>query len=110
MLESPGIQFGVLHRVQIIGYFALRSIAQRGVNAGSVAAAPHWTAFIGTAVYSFEGIGVAIPIREAMRNPDDFPYVMGTTVALIAVVLASFGLVGSARTLSSSIFGRFRAS
>lgn len=32
--------------------------------------------FIGTAVFSFEGIGLVIPITDAMREPRKFPMVL----------------------------------
>jgi amino acid permease len=77
-----------------ISAYAITKISKDGVHDGAVLYSPRWTAFIGTSVYAFEGIGVAIPIREAMLRPQDFKHVMSTTVVFIAGMLASFGFVG----------------
>merc|ERR1719487_2680893 len=77
-----------------ISAYAITKISEDGVHDGAVLYSPRWTAFIGTSVYAFEGIGVAIPIREAMLKPQDFKHVMSTTVLLIAAMLASFGFLG----------------
>src|SRR5690348_3924323 len=36
----------------------------------------NWTLFIGTAIFTFEGIGLIIPIQESMRQPEKFPRVL----------------------------------
>merc|ERR1719353_2852133 len=77
-----------------ISAYAITKISEDGVHDGAVLYRPRWTAFIGTSVYAFEGIGVAIPIREAMLRPQDFKSVMLSTVLFIAGMLASFGFIG----------------
>jgi len=50
--------------------------------------------FVGTAIYSFEGIALVIPIRESMHKPRLFPYVLTGMMALFAALIASIGALG----------------
>ncbi|KAI8340177.1 transmembrane amino acid transporter protein-domain-containing protein [Chlamydoabsidia padenii] len=54
----------------------------------------HFPVFIGTAVYSFEGIGLIIPIRDAMEKPDKFPMVLTFVMCLVAGTLCLVGTLG----------------
>ncbi|KAL7612968.1 amino acid transporter AVT3C [Lactuca sativa] len=49
---------------------------------------------IGVAVYSFEGIGMVLPIETEMENKNKFGKVLGITIAFIAIMFASFGIFG----------------
>ena len=55
-----------------------------------------WTLFIGTAIFTFEGIGLIIPIQESMRKPKDFPWVLGGVMIIITVVFISMGALSYA--------------
>ncbi|OJA18949.1 hypothetical protein AZE42_09772 [Rhizopogon vesiculosus] len=55
--------------------------------------------FVGTAVFSFEGIGLVIPITDAMREPRKFPKV------LTGVMITLLFLFGGAGALSYLTFG-----
>ncbi|KAL0954912.1 hypothetical protein HGRIS_003844 [Hohenbuehelia grisea] len=55
--------------------------------------------FIGTAVFSFEGIGLVIPITDAMREPHKFPAV------LTGVMFGLMLLFGGAGVLAYLTFG-----
>lgn len=55
-----------------------------------------WTLFIGTAIFTFEGIGLIIPIQEAMKNPKKFPPVLGLVMIIISVVFISMGALSYA--------------
>jgi proton-coupled amino acid transporter len=55
-----------------------------------------WTLFIGTAIFTFEGIGLIIPIQESMKNPKKFPRVMGGVMIIITVVFISMGALSYA--------------
>ncbi|KAJ7067280.1 transmembrane amino acid transporter protein-domain-containing protein [Mycena amicta] len=48
--------------------------------------------FVGVAVYSFEGIGMVIPITDAMREPHKFPRVL---TGVMCIVLVLFGGAGA---------------
>jgi len=77
----------------IVGVACVR-IVTAGVEPNVRAFEGNWMSFIGTSVYSFEGIGLAIPIRESMLRPEDFGKVMTGSVAIVAAILASVGLSG----------------
>jgi solute carrier family 36 (proton-coupled amino acid transporter) len=55
-----------------------------------------WTLFIGTAIFTFEGIGLIIPIQESMRKPKNFPWVLGGVMIIITVVFISMGALSYA--------------
>ncbi|KAG8213253.1 amino acid transporter [Butyriboletus roseoflavus] len=55
--------------------------------------------FIGTAVFSFEGVGLVIPITDAMREPHKFPR------ALTGVMIGTLVLFGGAGALAYLTFG-----
>jgi solute carrier family 36 (proton-coupled amino acid transporter) len=55
-----------------------------------------WTLFIGTAIFTFEGIGLIIPIQESMKDPKKFPVVLGAVMVIITVVFTSMGALSYA--------------
>ncbi|KAK2019555.1 transmembrane amino acid transporter [Colletotrichum eremochloae] len=55
-----------------------------------------WTLFIGTAIFTFEGIGLIIPIQESMKNPKKFPGVMLAVMIIISVVFIGMGAISYA--------------
>ncbi|KAK1829674.1 transmembrane amino acid transporter protein-domain-containing protein [Podospora conica] len=55
-----------------------------------------WTLFIGTAIFTFEGIGLIIPIQESMRHPEKFPKVMGLVMVIITTLFVVMGAVSYA--------------
>ena len=50
-----------------------------------------WTLFIGTAIFTFEGVGLIIPIQESMKQPKKFPSVLAAVMIIITVVFVSMG-------------------
>ncbi|KAI8047615.1 transmembrane amino acid transporter protein-domain-containing protein [Thamnidium elegans] len=65
-----------------------------GPNIEWVFNSANFSVFIGTAVYSFEGIGLIIPIRDAMEKPEKFPVVLTFVMVLVASTLCSVGALG----------------
>lgn len=55
-----------------------------------------WTLFIGTAIFTFEGIGLIIPIQESMRQPEKFPRVMFVVMVVITTLFTVMGAVSYA--------------
>ncbi|OBT70367.1 hypothetical protein VE03_00132 [Pseudogymnoascus sp. 23342-1-I1] len=77
-------------------YFDILTIATQGV-ADIVNFNPKdWTLFIGTAIFTFEGIGLIIPIQESMREPKKFPRVLGVVMVIITVIFISMGALSYA--------------
>ncbi|KAF9414512.1 neutral amino acid transporter [Podila epigama] len=52
--------------------------------------------FIGTAVFTFEGIGLVIPITESMKEPEKFPKVLTGVMIGITVLFTSLGALSYA--------------
>ncbi|KAF9000647.1 transmembrane amino acid transporter protein-domain-containing protein [Cyathus striatus] len=74
-------------------------IANRGIADVQLFNAKDFPLFIGTAVFSFEGIGLVIPITDAMREPHKFP------AALTGVMAFLLLLFGGAGALAYLTFG-----
>lgn len=55
-----------------------------------------WTLFIGTAIFTFEGIGLVIPIQESMKHPQKFPRVLFYVMIIITVVFVTMGAISYA--------------
>lgn len=52
--------------------------------------------FFGCAVFSFEGIGLILPIQFAMQQPAHFPKLLQRAMLILGTLFASFGMVGYA--------------
>ncbi|EJS42939.1 avt3p [Saccharomyces arboricola H-6] len=52
-----------------------------------------WSLFIGTAIFTFEGIGLLIPIQESMKHPEHFRPSLSAVMCIVAVVFISCGLL-----------------
>lgn len=55
-----------------------------------------WTLFIGTAIFTFEGVGLIIPIQESMKKPQKFPGVLAIVMVIITIVFTSIGALSYA--------------
>lgn len=49
--------------------------------------------FIGTAVFTYEGVGLVIPITESMKEPKKFPKVLAGTMVFITAIFLSIGFI-----------------
>ncbi|KAG8908140.1 neutral amino acid transporter [Tulasnella sp. 403] len=74
-------------------------IAQRGIAKVQLFNSKDFPLLIGTAVFSFEGIGLVIPITDAMREPRKFPKVLTGVMIFLTV------LFGGAGALSYAAYG-----
>lgn len=53
--------------------------------------------FFGTAIYIFEGIGLVLPLKNAMEKPDNFSKkfgVLNVGMVVLATLFVSFGTIG----------------
>lgn len=55
-----------------------------------------WTLFIGTAIFTYEGVGLIVPIQESMKRPQKFPMVLGLVMVIITTIFLSIGALGYA--------------
>lgn len=55
-----------------------------------------WTLFIGTAIFTFEGVGLIIPIQESMKHPEKFPRALLLVMVIITVLFTVMGAISYA--------------
>ncbi|KAH9998794.1 transmembrane amino acid transporter protein-domain-containing protein [Russula compacta] len=66
-------------------------IAQRGIAKVELFNPKDFPLLIGTAVFSFEGIGLVIPITDSMREPHKFPMVLSGVMIFLLVLFGGAG-------------------
>ncbi|ORX95454.1 hypothetical protein K493DRAFT_219150 [Basidiobolus meristosporus CBS 931.73] len=58
--------------------------------------------FIGTALFSFEGIGLVLPVVNSMKEPKRFPAVLASVIVTVTVIFVGIGAVSYAAFGSST--------
>lgn len=91
--------FFILLGLLYLYYWGGLTIARNGVSDVKMFNPKDWTLFIGTAIFTFEGIGLIIPVQESMKKPSQFPYVLGGVMIGITAIFVSMG------ALSYSAYG-----
>ncbi|KAK3114721.1 hypothetical protein LTR53_006675 [Teratosphaeriaceae sp. CCFEE 6253] len=81
-----------------IYFYDFKTIVDRGGVATDIKAfnPENWTLLIGTAVFTFEGVGLVIPIQSGMKDPRKFPKVLATVMVIISVIFISAGALSYA--------------
>lgn len=78
-------------------YYDIKTIVdQKGVSDIVPFNPSTWTLFIGTAIFTYEGIGLIIPIQESMKEPRKFPSVLAMVMVIVTAVFLSAGAVSYA--------------
>ena len=95
LIAEVFIALGLLY----IGYFDVYTMSKHGVADITNFNPRDWTLFIGTAIFTFEGVGLIIPIQGSMKNPAKFPPVLAGVMILVTVL---YMLVGA---MSYAAFG-----
>lgn len=84
-------------------YFDIWTIADnRGPSDIVLFNANDWTLFIGTAIFTFEGIGLIIPIQSGMKEPSKFPRILAIVMVIVCVIYLSIGSLSYAAYGSST--------
>lgn len=52
-----------------------------------------WTMTIGSAIFTFEGIGLILPIQSSMEKPESFSKLLYIVMAIITVIFTSVGVL-----------------
>ena len=76
-------------------YYDFLMLATRGVGEGVIWSInpSSFPMFIGTAVFTYEGVGLVIPITESMKDPKKFPAVLSGTMVFITLLFLSVGFI-----------------
>lgn len=82
----------ILFGIVVVLVFAVMRISENGPHESIRAFEPTTCGlFLGTAIYTFEGIPMVLPIRNAMREPEQF---WGIFIKLFAAIVSLFCCVG----------------
>lgn len=78
----------------VVVVYAVANVAQKGSFATDVEMINknNYLIFLGTSIYSFEGAGIVLPIRDVCKYPKDYPKVLLCVMGFLSVLFISFGL------------------
>ena len=79
-----------------LGYFDVYTMTKYGVADITNFNPRDWTLFIGTAIFTFEGVGLIIPIQGSMKDPAKFPQVLAGVMIFITVLFTGMGALSYA--------------
>lgn len=75
-----------------IYYYDVAKLASEGMAESVVLFNPDkYTLMIGSAIFTFEGIGLILPIQSSMAKPEKFEYLLGTIMLIITIIFTSVG-------------------
>ncbi|KAG0231649.1 neutral amino acid transporter [Actinomortierella wolfii] len=86
------ICFGLIY----LYYFDFFTLSTSGLSDIKLFNEKDFALFIGTAVFTFEGIGLVIPITESMKEPEKFPKVLTGVMIGITALFTSLGALSYA--------------
>ncbi|KAI0487188.1 transmembrane amino acid transporter [Xylaria cf. heliscus] len=82
----------ILIGVSYIYYYDIAHIASEGINPTVVLFNPNkYTLMIGSAIFTFEGIGLILPIQSSMAKPERFEWLLGVVMFLITIIFTAVG-------------------
>jgi proton-coupled amino acid transporter len=80
-----------------IYYFDISTIAREGINDTVKLFNPRdFTMTIGSAIFTFEGIGLILPIQSSMKESQMFERLLFTVILIIAIIFTSIGALSYA--------------
>lgn len=88
--------FFILLGLLYLYYYDIATLVDHGVSDIIQFNPRDWTLFIGTAIFTFEGVGLIIPIQESMQRPSKFPLVLFLVMVLITTIFISMGALSYA--------------
>ncbi|KAI1483702.1 hypothetical protein K445DRAFT_384821 [Daldinia sp. EC12] len=82
----------ILLGVTYIYYYDFAHLASDGIHESVVLFNPaKYTLTIGAAIFTFEGIGLILPIQSSMTKPERFEWLLGVVMFLITVLFTAVG-------------------
>ena len=86
--------FAIVGGILSLLFFCVRHIATNGTQPVASFRPHTFPLFVGTSVVSFEGVALMIPIKDSMRNQENFKPVLWKAVGLVCVLYTSVGVLG----------------
>ncbi|KAI1264356.1 transmembrane amino acid transporter [Xylariaceae sp. FL1019] len=84
----------ILIGVSYIYYYDIAHLATEGLNQTVVLFNPaKYTLMIGSAIFTFEGIGLILPIQDSMAKPQRFEWLLAVVMILITIVFTAVGVL-----------------
>ncbi|KAI9652502.1 MAG: neutral amino acid transporter [Alyxoria varia] len=78
-------------------YFGISTIVEQGGAADIINFnRQSWPLFMGTAIFTFEGIGLIVPIQDGMKRPQQLPGILGVVMVIITAIFISMGALSYA--------------
>lgn len=92
-LSAPALiaDFFIILGLVYLYYYDIFTLTTHGIADIQAFNPNDWTLFIGTAIFTFEGIGLIIPIQETMKHPEKFPKVLAQVMVVITAIFLSMG-------------------
>jgi proton-coupled amino acid transporter len=88
LLADVFIMIGLVY----IWYYDIRSLATRGMDKSVALFNPKdFPLTIGSAIFTFEGIGLILPIQSSMKKPENFSYLLYLIMFIITCIFTSIG-------------------
>jgi solute carrier family 36 (proton-coupled amino acid transporter) len=88
LLADVFILIGLIY----IWYYDIATLVERSIAPSVVLFNPSaFTLTIGSAIFTFEGIGLILPIQSSMKNPEHFPKLLYLVMLIITVIFTSVG-------------------
>lgn len=90
MIADVFIVLGLVY----IWYYDIAFISTHGIAESVVLFNPsHYTLTIGAAIFTFEGIGLILPIQNSMAQPEKFESILYAIMLLITAIFGSVGIL-----------------
>ncbi|KAG0647068.1 Vacuolar amino acid transporter 3 [Hyphodiscus hymeniophilus] len=87
----------ILFGLGYIYYFDISTIATEGINETVQLFNPRdFTLTVGSAIFTFEGIGLILPIQSSMKKPQKFEGLLFTVMFIITIIFTSIGALSYA--------------
>ncbi|GAB7346237.1 hypothetical protein MBLNU457_4967t1 [Dothideomycetes sp. NU457] len=84
----------ILIGVGYIYYYDIAALSKHGIEPSVRLFNPNeFTLTIGSAIFTFEGIGLILPIQSSMQKPQHFEKLLGVIMLIITVIFTSVGVL-----------------
>ena len=84
----------ILIGITYIYWFDISTLAADGIHPTVQLFNPNsFTLTVGSAIFTFEGIGLILPIQSSMRQPEKFSKLLYTVMVIITIIFTSVGFL-----------------